>query len=265
MQGIDIDVTSTSTVVGMEWSIQQIARFAGTTSRALRHYDDIGLVPPSRIGVNGYRYYDEQTLVRLQRVLLLRELGLGLPQIAEVLAHETDEAMALTTHLALLRQEQQRLGRQIAAVERTITALQGGEQIMAETMFDGFDHTAYQQEVTERWGADAYKTSDVWWRGMTAAERSEWKAVVDQLNRDWAAAAEAGIVADSKEAQDLARRHVEWLRGLPGTPDDFASYVRGLADIYVADDRFAANYGGTGGAALVRDALNAYLDSDERG
>ncbi|GED97146.1 hypothetical protein nbrc107697_11850 [Gordonia crocea] len=64
-------------MAGMEWSIQQIARLVSTTSRTLRHYDELGLVPPSRIGSNGYRYYDEHALVRLQRVLLLRELGLG--------------------------------------------------------------------------------------------------------------------------------------------------------------------------------------------
>ena len=87
----------------MERSILQIARLAGTTSRTLRHYDDVGLVPPSRIGHNGYRYYDDRALVRLQWVMLLRELGLGLPQIAEVLAYQSDEASALTTHVSLLR------------------------------------------------------------------------------------------------------------------------------------------------------------------
>src|SRR5690625_4269366 len=64
---LDLDVASTFNVVGMEWSIQQIARLAGTTSRTLRHYDDIGLVPPSRIGLKGYRYYDGPALIRLQR------------------------------------------------------------------------------------------------------------------------------------------------------------------------------------------------------
>jgi len=54
----------------VEWSIQDVARSAGTTSRTLRHYDDIGLLPPSRVGGNGYRYYDEDALVRLQRILL---------------------------------------------------------------------------------------------------------------------------------------------------------------------------------------------------
>lgn len=253
----------------MEWSIQQIARLAGTTSRTLRHYDVIGLLPPTRIGSNGYRYYDEHTLVRLQRILLLRELGLGLPQIADVLEREHDEVSALTTHLALLRQEQDRLARQIAAVEHTINALRGGDTPMAETMFDGFDHTEYKDEVEQRWGKDAYARSDAWWRGMSEEDRRQWLAGAEQLGRDWVAAAEsADITPDSPQAQELARRHVEWLRSIPGTPaaapdGDLAGYVRGLAEMYVADERFTANYGGVEGARFVRDALLVHLDAHE--
>ena len=70
-------------MTAQDWSIQEIARLVGTTSRTLRHYDEIGLLPPARIAANGYRHYDEAALVRLQRILLLRELGLGLPAIAE--------------------------------------------------------------------------------------------------------------------------------------------------------------------------------------
>lgn len=250
----------------MEWSIQQIARLAGTTSRTLRHYDELDLVPPSRIGSNGYRYYDEHALVRLQRVLLLRELGLGLPQIADVLAQEYDEASALTTHLSLLRQEQDRLARQIAAVEHTINALRGGEELMAETMFDGFDHTQYKDEVEQRWGKDAYARSNAWYRGMSDEERRNWLARAEQLGLDWIAAAEAAdITPESPQAQDLAHRHIDWLRGIPGTPaaepgGDLVAYVRALAEGYVADERFAANYGGVEGASFVRDALLAHIE-----
>lgn len=250
----------------MEWSIQQIARLAGTTSRTLRHYDELDLVPPSRIGSNGYRYYDEHALVRLQRVLLLRELGLGLPQIADVLAQEYDEASALTTHLSLLRQEQDRLARQIAAVEHTVNALRGGEELMAETMFDGFDHTQYKDEVEQRWGKDAYARSNAWYRGMSDEERRNWLARAEQLGLDWIAAAEAAdITPESPQAQDLAHRHIDWLRGIPGTPaaepgGDLVAYVRALAEGYVADERFAANYGGVEGASFVRDALLAYIE-----
>jgi len=251
-----------------DWSIQEIARIAGTTSRTLRHYDDIGLLPPTRIAPNGYRHYDEHALVRLQRILLLRELGLGLPQVADVLSKERAEASALETHLALLREEQTRLARQIASVESTINALRGGEQLMAENMFDGFDHTQYREEVEQRWGAKAYADSDSWWRGMTDAERSEWQRRVSDLSRDWIAAAESGADPASAEAQDLARRHVEWLASVPGTPAgaDVKGYVLGLGEMYVADPRFGANYatssGGTQGAEFVRDALRVYAEAN---
>lgn len=246
-----------------EWSIQQIARLAGTTSRTLRHYGDIGLLPPSRIGSNGYRHYDEESLVRLQRILLLRQLGLGLPQIAEVLARPAEQQHALEGHLGWLRSEQERLSRQIASVESTIVALKKGEGLMAEKMFDGFDHTQYREEVEQRWGADAYAESDRWYRGMDAAARAAWQARVAQLGADWADAHERGIPADGDEAQAIAERHVAWLRGIPGTPaargENLAGYVTGLADMYVADPRFARNYGGGEGAQFVRAALHHYV------
>src|SRR3954464_8280125 len=202
----------------MEWSIQDIARSAGTTSRTLRHYDAIGLLEPSRVGGNGYRWYDEATLVRLQRILLLRELGLGLPDIQRVLDDDQDEATALRRHLDWLRAEQDRLARQVASVERTRHAREKGERLMAEDMFDGFDHTQYKDEVEERWGKDAYAASDSWWRGMDAGEKREWKSRVENLGRDWTAAAHSGVVADGPEARELAKRHVAWLQSIPGTP-----------------------------------------------
>ncbi|WP_449282423.1 MerR family transcriptional regulator [Leucobacter sp.] len=313
----------------MEYSIQEIARAAGVTSRTLRHYDGIGLVTPSRVGDNGYRYYDDRSLVRLQRVLLLRELGLGLDAIGQVLAAQdaqaagtagdpaAAEARILTAHLDLLRQERGRIEMQIGSVERTIAALRRahsggtshtaeGEDLMSEKMFEGFDHTRYREEVEQRWGADAYAKSDRWWRGLGEEGQAEWRSRMERLGLDWIEAARRGVDPESPEAQGLARRHVEWLRGIPGTPaweetrsvsspefvrplpqpaweetrsvsspefvrplpqpaaegGDLAGYVRGLAEMYVADERFAANYGGVEGATFVRDALVAYVERE---
>jgi DNA-binding transcriptional MerR regulator len=249
----------------MDWSIQDTARLAHTTSRTLRHYGEVGLLEPSRIGTNGYRYYDERALLRLQRILMLRELGLGLPAIGEVLEREKDERHALVSHLTWLRQEQDRLARQIRAVENTITTLEGGEQLMAENMFDGFDHTQYKDEVEERWGKDAYAKSDAWWRSMSADEKRAWQERQQTLGSDWIDAANRGLAPDSDEAQALAQRHYDWLGGIPGTPGaggkgPTKEYFVGLAEMYVADDRFAANYGGTAGATFVRDAMKTYAD-----
>jgi MerR family transcriptional regulator, thiopeptide resistance regulator len=249
----------------MERSIQDIARLAGTTSRTLRHYGEIGLLPPSRIGGNGYRYYDESALARLQRILLLRDLGLGLAAIAEVLGNQRDNADALQAHLAWLVQEKDRIARQIAAVETTMTKLERGDPLMAEEMFDGFDHTQYREEVEQRWGKEAYAKSDSWWRGMSQQRKDAFKETSRQLGVDWIAAAERGVAPESDEAQALAARQFEWLRGIPGTPGGGAAgptreYFVGLAEMYVADPRFAANYGGVDGATFVRDAMKAYAD-----
>jgi MerR family transcriptional regulator, thiopeptide resistance regulator len=247
-----------------EWPIQQIAKIAGTTSRALRHYGEIGLLPPSSTGSNGYRHYDRAALVRLQRILLLRELGLGLPQIGEVLDRDASQEEALTSHLAWLEQERDRLARQIVSVQLTIEALRGGERLMAEDMFDGFDHTKYKDEVEQRWGGRAYADSDRWWRGMSADEKSAWKNRASDLGSDWIAAAASGSAPDGAQAQALAKRHVEWLTAIPGTPagDDVKDYVIGLGEMYVADERFGANYGGLAGAEFVRDALRVYAEAN---
>jgi MerR family transcriptional regulator, thiopeptide resistance regulator len=254
----------TSGSAGRDWSIQDVARLAGTTSRTLRHYDDIGLLKPSRVGSNGYRYYDGAALLQLQRILLLRELGLGLPAISEVFHSHTDPVTALTRHLTWLGKEQQRLARQARSVRQTIETVRAGGELMAEDMFEGFDHTQYKDEVEERWGKDAYAASDSWWRGMDAGEKRVWKSKVENLGRDWTAAANSGVGADGPEARELARRHVAWLQSIPGTPatsgGDTKAYVLGLADMYVEDARFAANYGGVEGAGFVRAALRSFAE-----
>ncbi|VVJ23360.1 Transcriptional regulator [Amycolatopsis camponoti] len=239
----------------MEWSIQDIVRSAGTTSRTLRHYGAVGLLEPSRVGSNGYRYYDEQALVRLQRILLLRELGLGLPAIAEVLDGQRDRVAALETHLELLEQEQRRIGRQIDSVRTTLRKLKGGERLMAEEVFDGFDHTRYEKEVTERWGASAYRTSDEWWRSLSAEEKKAHQLEQRDIAAAFGSAHAAGLTADSDEVQAITRRLHAWLK--PAVSSVSAGYFAGLGRLYVDDPR----YGFEGaGAEFVRDAMKIYAE-----
>lgn len=254
-----------------DWSIQEIARIANTTSRTLRHYDEVGLVAPTRVGENGYRYYDRAALVRLQRVLMLREMGLGIPAIAEMLADQADEVTALESHLVWLRESQDRIARQMASVQKTIDQLTGKEQIMPQdmphAMFDGFDHTVFKEEVEEKWGREAYADSDSWWGGKTDAEKAEWKAALAALQADWAAAAASGADPAGPAGQALARRQFDELAGIPGTPGystggPTKAYFIGLGELYVDDDRFAKNYGGAQNASFVRDAMRAYAERE---
>ena len=242
----------------MQWSIQEIARLAGVTSRTLRHYDDVGLLPPTSIGTNGYRYYDEAALTRLQRILMLRELGLGLPAIAEVIASQADDARALVTHLRWLENERARVERQIASVTTTIRKTEGGEQLMAEEMLDGFDHTAYKEEVVERWGADAYARSDRWWRELGADGQEAFRAEDAAITAGLTDALAAGVATDHATTQQLAARHYAWARaGWGGAPMSAEAYL-GLGEMYVADDRFAQHYGGREAAQYLLEAMRVY-------
>lgn len=243
----------------MEWSIQELSRAAGTTSRTLRHYGALGLLEPSRVGSNGYRYYNQDSLLRLQRILLLRELGLGLPAIGEVLEGQRDTAAALRTHLALLKRERERIGRQIESVTTTLRKTEGGEPLMAAEAFDGFDHTQYQQEVTERWGRDAWEKSDRWWRSLSDAEKQAFQQQQLDIATDFAAAHQAGKPVDSEQVQAITQRHFDWM-SITTTPTK--KYFIGLGEMYVSDPRFTANYDrhADGTAAFVRDAMKVYAE-----
>lgn len=246
----------------MEWSIQDIARWAGTTSRTLRHYGAVGLLEPSRIGGNGYRYYDERALVRLQRILLLRELGLGLSAIAEVLQGQRDAAAALRTHLDLLVRERERIGRQIESVRTTLRRTEGGEQLMAKEMFDGFDHGQYKAEVIERWGRESWERGDRWWSSMSDAEQQEFQNLQLGIAADFGAARAAGKPVHDDEVQAITHRQYGWVSaGWQGERPTAEAFV-GLGRMYVEDPRFTVHYDryGEGTAAYVRDAMAVYAE-----
>jgi DNA-binding transcriptional MerR regulator len=251
----------------MEWSIQEVARMSGTTSRTLRHYGDVGVLEPSRIGSNGYRYYDRDGMVRLQQILLLRELGLSLPTIADVLSRQTDVASALRAHIGWLEDEQGRIDRQIVSVRRTLRALRDGEALAAGDMFDGFDHTQYREEATRRWTADSFARGAAWWEASSEAEKEEWQRALQERTQRWIDLAGSGADPCGADAQALAASHVAWLRGIPGTPaadgdrEALKAYVIGLAGWYAADPRFAAVFGGDESTSFVRRALEHHVET----
>jgi MerR family transcriptional regulator, thiopeptide resistance regulator len=125
----------------VSWSIQQVARLSGVTARTLRHYDEIGLLRPARVGANGYRYYEQEQLLRLQEILLLRELDLDLDAIAAVVDGVRDRVEALRAHQQRLLAERGRLDRLARTVAATIAHLEEGTAMPVEELFEGFRFT----------------------------------------------------------------------------------------------------------------------------
>ncbi len=239
----------------MEWSIQELSKVAGTTSRTLRYYGERGLVTPSRLGANGMRFYDQSALGTLLRIRILRDYGVGLEAIEDVLTRDVDTVAALREHADQMRTHRRELSRRIASLERTIEKMEGGEQLMADEVFEEFDHTQYREEVEQRWGKQAYDDSDRWWRSLSDEEKKGFQQEQVAVATAYGEVAGSGAAPDSDEAQAVTARHVAWLSGpTTVTPE----YLIGLGEMYVADPRFAANYPGY--AEFVRDAMRVYAE-----
>lgn len=238
---------------------------SGVSSRTLRHYGEIGLLPPAHIGSNGYRYYDQDGLLRLQQILILRELGLGLAEIRGILDSQLDTVQALRSHRDRLLRERDRLAVLVSTVTRTIEQLQEkGSHGMAdidrpENLFEGFDAAAYEAEARERWPQE--------WQQSKAFTDTLTQQDTERLQREQTAAmirmAElmaAGEPVDGTAVQaeiDATYRSVcrFW------TPD--AVSFKSLGQLYVDDQRFKANYDriAAGLAEYYRDAMACYAET----
>ena len=257
-----------STAPGTErWTTAEVVRLAGVTSRTLRHYDAVGLVRPVGTAPGGQRVYGRTELLRLQQVLVLRELGVGLAGIARVLEAGDDpaaRAARLREHHTWLLAERDRFDRLARTVASTVESLEGGTVMSVEHLYEGFDHRRYEQEARERWGDQAVERSTRTWESMSAEERSGHQKEGRALSEALAAALRAGTPADDPGVRDLVARHHAWVSTFwRPTPEAY----RGLAATYTDDPRFTAVYDDVapGLAAYLRAAVDAHADAVARG
>src|SRR5688572_2427300 len=166
----------------MAFTVGELAKLTGITVRTLHHYDEIGLVVPSQRTTAGYRLYDDADVIRLQQVLLFRELGLPLDEIAFAIAEAGTRDELLRKHREVLVVKRSRIDAMLSALDSALGALEKGHAMQPDDvkqMFGGFDPSQYDDEVKERWGdTDAYKES---MRRTKQYGKAEW----DQIQNAW--------------------------------------------------------------------------------
>ena len=243
------------------WPISDVARMAGVSSRTLRHYEERGLLRPAHTGTNGYRYYGMPELLRLQRILLLRRLGLGLEAITGILAGQTDEVEALEMHHQWLLRESLRLQDMAATVRSTLQALVEGGPMEAKNMFRGFEENPYEEEARERWGSAAVDSGKAALAALSRDQRQQLAVEARDLNRELAACLLAGLDPADPRVQELVARHYRWVSA-SWTPDK-DGYL-GLGAMYVQDPRFTAFYDSEtpGVAAFLAKAMETWAGAN---
>lgn len=227
---------------GRTYQVKEVAQLCGLTVRALHHYDAIGLLVPSGRSASGYRLYAERDLLRLQQILIGRELGLSL----EAIRRSLDDA-GFDLKEALLRQRQALAERahhtqaMIQSVDAALARIDQKERSdNMKTLFQGFDPSNYEQEAHERWGeTDAYRESARRTQSYTKEDWQELATEQAQIYADAAAAMAAGKPPSDPEVLAIAERHrlsiERWF--YPCSP----ALHRSLADMWEADPRFSAN------------------------
>lgn len=247
-------------------TVQAVAKLSGVTPRALHYYDEIGLLSPSR-GKGDYRMYSSEDLLRLQQILVYRELGLPLQRIKALMDEPGFSAeTALVQQRAQLEEKAEAAVRMLAAVDQALARLRGDARVELASLFDGFDPQRYEQEVADRWGeTDAYAQSH---RRTQSYSEGDWvriKEESDTILKRVAEAVERDMPSDSASSCELAeayRLHVDRYF----YPCSRAMY-REVAALYTADARFRNNLDrfGEGVAAFLTAAATANASEEKTG
>jgi len=246
-----------------EVSIGELARASGVSTRTLRHYDSIGLLSPTWTQPSGERMYNGAAQLRLQRILVLRELQLPLDEIARVLAADVDELTALREQRERVQLAEESLRQVLLTLDKTIAALEQGETLMTDDLYAGFDpakQTQYEQDLVDRFGPDIQPMIDDSKRRMTTwtdAEKAAIPASFADLENRLAERMDAGVEPDDSTVQDIVAEHYEFIcRFWTPNADSYA----GLGDLYVDHPDFRSRKDAVrpGLAEYERDAIAVF-------
>ncbi|ANU14131.1 transcriptional regulator, MerR family [Planococcus halocryophilus Or1] len=280
------------------YKVQEVAKIAGVSVRTLHHYDSIGLLKPSNIGTNRYRYYNGEDLKLLQQILFLKELNFSLKKIQELVADGFDREYALSQHIDLLVQKQQRIEKLIQNAERTQQELQGFESLTDQERFSAFASSKtedlmekYQKpEVSsitvplELQKDTSFATAETHQESAVAVAVAPVETVISE--EILSATSEPVVEKEEEDLEEINRegdRIYNTVASLMHLPPQIAAVqqemkayytllnrfyecspkmFRGLGDLYASDSRFASNIDqhGQGLAKYLKDAMYVYAE-----
>ena len=244
----------------MKLKIREFARLTGVSVRTLHFYDEIGLLKPSSVDEqNGYRFYDEQTLMRMQEILFYRELNFSLKEIRMILSSpDYDKQNALKEQKHLLTLKKERLERIILSLD---SAMKG--EIVNMNVFDNSEfeekRNEYAKEAREKWGdTAAYKEYAEKTADYSEDKHKQVNSAMDERIAEFADCKRNGFAPESQKTQALVKKWQDFIT------ENYYTCTKeilvGLGEMYVADERFQKNIDrhGDGTAQFMSDAIKLY-------
>jgi len=250
----------------MKYSISQLSKLAGVSSRTLRYYEEIGLLIPREKAGNGYRYYDSAQVDKLQQIMFYRSFDIELEEIKNILASDYfDPIKALENHREKLENQKTKINRLIDNVNKTIMSLKGETTMSDKEKFAAFkqnivneNEKKYGEEVRKKYGDKAVDETNKKILDMTQESWSSLEELNELLNNTLKTAVESGNPA-SETAQKACALHKEWLCHYWNFYNKEAHL--NLCLMYTQDERFKEYYEKItpGCADFLYEAMKIYL------
>ena len=250
----------------MKYSISQLSKLAGVSSRTLRYYEEIGLLLPRGKEVNGYRYYDSRQIDKLQQIMFYRNFDMELEDIKNILdAENFDPITALENHREKLEKQKEKINRLIKNVNKTIKAMKGETTMTDKEKFAAFkqniineNEKKYGAEIRKKYGDRAIDESNKKILDMSQESWNSLEELNELLNKTLKAAVEEGNPA-SETAQKACALHKEWICHYWNFYNKEAHL--NLCFMYTQDERFKEYYENIahGCADFLYEAMKIYL------
>lgn len=191
----------------MDYTVGELAKRAGLTVRTLHHYEQMGLLRPSGRSESGYRRYGEADVLRLHRVLALRDAGLPLKEIGPLLDGEAPQPLAQVLHAQIAQIEAQLLAQEhvLQTLRNAAKRLQlhgdGGDAV--QVLLDAMAMRRIQERHLSPGQLRAMRRR---WETLPEAERNavedEWPRLIRQASE----ALDGGVDPTNPVVQQIVRR-----------------------------------------------------------
>jgi len=219
-----------ASIVTKAFHVQEFAKLAGVTVRALHHYDRLGLLKPNRTEA-GYRLYHLRDLERLEQIVALKFLGIPLKQIRRMFQRGTSAMSdSLQMQRRVLEEKRRPLDSAIRAIEEAERAAAPGnrpDSTILKKIIEVIEMQDNMDWSKKYYSAEAQAKIEERKKLWSPENQERWSKEWSDLFRD----VEAALGADpaGAKAQVLAAR---WKKLVEGFTGGDAQITAGLAKMY---------------------------------
>lgn len=271
---LDLDAASTNIlnfaseeILNMSYSINELAKLAGISTRTLRYYDKQGLLKARRNPENNYRYYEESEVDQLQKILFLKLFDLPLEQIKQVMQTSTEtQYQVLRSQRSKVVAQEQYLDDLIRNLDKTLATMKGETQMTDTEKFATLkkeiinkNERQYGAEIREKYGDPQIDLSNQKFSSLSENGLAHFKKLSAEILTELKDFDNTAGVKQAA-AKHIFELHKEYLLIIWPKSQYSAEAHKNLAQMYVCDGRFSKYYEEATGNPDAAKILKAIID-----